>query len=36
MTKLGVITIGQAPRKDVTPILEEHLPSRVDIVQAGV
>ncbi|KAF9115474.1 AroM family protein [Paenibacillus cellulositrophicus] len=36
MTKLGVITIGQAPRKDVTPILEEHLPSGVDIVQAGV
>lgn len=36
MTKLGVITIGQAPRKDVTPILEAHLPKRVEMIQAGV
>lgn len=36
MTKLGAITIGQAPRKDVTPILEDHLPPRVELVQAGV
>ncbi|MDR9853247.1 AroM family protein [Paenibacillus sp. VCA1] len=36
MTKLGVITIGQAPRKDVAPILREHLPARVDMIQAGV
>ncbi|MWV45470.1 AroM protein [Paenibacillus sp. HJL G12] len=36
MTKLGVITIGQAPRKDVTPILEAHLPKRVQIIQSGV
>ncbi len=36
MTKLGVITIGQAPRKDVAPILREHLPERVEMIQAGV
>lgn len=34
--KLGTITIGQAPRSDVSPILERHLPEEVELVQAGV
>lgn len=34
--KLGVVTIGQAPRSDVGPILEKHLGNRVELIQAGV
>lgn len=33
---LGTITIGQAPRPDVTPILEAHLPPGVTLMQVGV
>ncbi|WP_223066306.1 AroM family protein [Paenibacillus caui] len=36
MKKLGMITIGQAPRTDVAPIVEKYLPEGVEIVQAGV
>lgn len=35
MRKLGVITIGQAPRHDVAPILEKHLPEGAELLQAG-
>lgn len=35
MKKLGTITIGQAPRTDITPILEANL-SNTEIVQIGV
>lgn len=35
MSKLGVITIGQAPRADVAPILEKHLPEGTELIQAG-
>ncbi|NEN85651.1 AroM family protein [Paenibacillus elgii] len=34
--KLGTVTIGQAPRPDVTPILERHLGDRVELLQVGV
>ena len=33
---LGTLTIGQAPRPDVTPILDAHLPSNVRRVDRGV
>ena len=33
---VGTITIGQAPRPDVTPILEAHLPPGTQCVHAGV
>ncbi|WP_409307437.1 AroM family protein [Pectobacterium sp. B1J-3] len=36
MTKLGTLTIGQAPRADITPILETHLPETVECIHAGV
>lgn len=36
MIKLGIVTIGQAPRSDVTPILLRYLGDRVELVQAGV
>jgi protein AroM len=34
--KLGVITIGQAPRTDVAPILERYIGDRRELVQVGV
>ena len=36
MEKLGMITIGQAPRTDVAPIIEKYLDERVELVQVGV
>ncbi|MBB6283610.1 AroM family protein [Geobacillus subterraneus] len=34
--KLGVVTIGQAPRTDVGPILEKYIGDKADIIQVGV
>ena len=34
--KLGTITIGQAPRADVTPTLDLHVPAGVERVHVGV
>jgi protein AroM len=36
MNLLGTVTIGQAPRPDVSPILEKHLADKVRLVQVGV
>lgn len=36
MKRLGMITIGQAPRPDVAPIIETYLAGRAELVQAGV
>ncbi|MEH7377796.1 AroM family protein [Neobacillus drentensis] len=36
MEKLGMITIGQAPRTDVAPIIEKYLDGRAELVQVGV
>ncbi|WP_180954328.1 AroM family protein [Bacillus sp. M6-12] len=36
MEKLGMITIGQAPRTDVAPIIEKFVDGRAELVQAGV
>ncbi|ULL14566.1 AroM protein [Paenibacillus sp. H1-7] len=36
MEKLGMITIGQAPRTDVAPIIEKYLDNRAELVQVGV
>lgn len=33
---LGTLTIGQAPRSDITPILQQHLPAHVRCLHAGV
>ncbi|MCC6929413.1 MAG: AroM family protein [Gemmatimonadaceae bacterium] len=33
---VGTITIGQAPRSDVTPILESHLPAATSCLHVGV
>lgn len=35
MTTLGLITIGQAPRDDITPDIETQLPDHVAVVEAG-
>lgn len=35
MTALGLITIGQAPRDDVTPDIRAHLPDDVELIEAG-
>ncbi|MFC3395860.1 AroM family protein [Brenneria rubrifaciens] len=35
-TRLGTLTIGQAPRPDITPILESHLPATVECTHVGV
>lgn len=35
MEKLGMITIGQAPRTDVAPIVERCLEGRAELVQGG-
>lgn len=34
--KLGTITIGQAPRPDITPILARHVPLHVETIHVGV
>lgn len=34
--KLGTITIGQAPRPDITPILDAHVPAGVPRLHVGV
>lgn len=34
--RLGTITIGQAPRPDVVPVLEAHVPAGIEIVHVGV
>ncbi|WP_243356434.1 AroM family protein [Bacillus litorisediminis] len=36
MKKLGMITIGQAPRTDVAPIIEKYIDGRAELVQVGV
>lgn len=36
MERLGMITIGQAPRNDVAPIIEKYLEGRAELVQVGV
>ncbi|MFB5674963.1 AroM family protein [Paenibacillus terreus] len=36
MKQLGMITIGQAPRTDVAPIIEKYLDGRAELVQVGV
>jgi protein AroM len=36
MDRLGMITIGQAPRADVAPIIEKYLEGRTELVQVGV
>lgn len=33
---LGTLTIGQAPRPDVTPIIDRHVPSQVRRIHRGV
>lgn len=35
MTTIGAITIGQAPRNDIVPALQDHLGGSVRFVQAG-
>ncbi|MDR9382186.1 MAG: AroM family protein [Natronomonas sp.] len=35
MTTLGFVTIGQAPRTDITPDIVDMLPEWVDVVEAG-
>lgn len=36
MEKFGMVTIGQAPRADVAPIVEKYLEDRAEFVQVGV
>ncbi|MGG2025877.1 AroM family protein [Gottfriedia sp. S16(2024)] len=36
MAKLGMITIGQAPRQDVAPVIEKYIDGRSELVQVGV
>ena len=33
---LGTLTIGQAPRPDVTPIIDRHVPDAVRRIHRGV
>ena len=33
---LGTLTIGQAPRQDVVPIIERHVPAKTRLVHRGV
>lgn len=35
MTTVGLVTIGQAPRTDITPDIETQLPSDVEVLEAG-
>ncbi|WP_078544748.1 AroM family protein [Litchfieldia alkalitelluris] len=36
MNKLGVITIGEAPRKDVQPVFDKYLANKTEVIQVGV
>lgn len=36
MKNIGLITIGQAPRQDVAPIIEKYLEGKAGLVQSGV
>ncbi|WNS46827.1 AroM family protein [Paenibacillus sp. MMS20-IR301] len=36
MSQIGLITIGQTPRTDVAPIIEQYLDGKAELVQAGV
>ena len=36
MTKLGMITIGQAPRHDMASVIEKYIEGRSELVQVGV
>lgn len=36
MKKLGVITIGEAPREDIQPLFERYLGSLANVIQVGV
>lgn len=36
ISKIGTLTIGQAPRSDITPILDAVLPAHVECLHAGV
>lgn len=36
MKKIGLITIGQAPRMDVAPIVEKYLYGQAELIQVGV
>jgi len=36
ITTLGTLTIGQAPRPDITPILTQHLPPHIQCIHAGL
>ncbi len=36
MEKIGVITIGQSPRLDITSDIRQHLPKKVALIEAGV
>ena len=35
MKKLGMITIGQAPRADIAPFIEKYLDGRAELIQVG-
>ena len=35
MTTIGLVTIGQAPRTDITPDIVNFLPDSVDVIEAG-
>lgn len=35
MTRIGLVTIGQSPRTDITPDIVDLLPDGVDVVEAG-
>lgn len=36
LKKIGVVTIGQSPRPDITSDLRRHLPADIDVVETGV
>lgn len=35
MTTIGLVTIGQSPRTDITPDIVEQLPAGIDVVESG-
>lgn len=35
MSRLGIVTIGQAPRSDIVPQMRRYLPAETQIVEAG-
>ncbi|PGS51923.1 AroM family protein [Bacillus sp. AFS041924] len=36
MPKIGMVTIGQAPRLDMAPVIEKYIEGRSELVQVGV